>query len=171
MKSGVYAVVNKHTGQMYIGSSSNLKQRLINQKSFLKTGHRCAIAALKNQAIDISHFDFRVLLETKTVEEAREFETALLECFWDSGLYNKSPHANGSTGVKRNHDIYSAGAKKQWANPEQRAKKMLAMRGKRKIVVCPHCGVQGGGEGGDALHGFAAGERGGGGPAGDDESF
>lgn len=29
--------------------------------------------------------------------------------------------------------------------PEQRAKKMQAMRGKREVVTCPHCGVQGGG--------------------------
>ena len=145
MNAGVYAVVNKHTGQMYIGSSSNLKQRLINQKSFLKTGHPCAIAALKNQPVDVDDFDFRVILETETVAESKEVEMALLECFWDSGLYNKSQHANGSTGVKRDHDTYSAGAKKQWANPEQRAKKMEAMRGKREVVTCPHCGVQGGG--------------------------
>jgi hypothetical protein len=57
---------------MYIGSSSNLKQRLINQRCFLKTGHRNAIAALKNQKINIDDFNFRVLLETTTVEEAKE---------------------------------------------------------------------------------------------------
>ena len=145
MNAGVYAVVNKRTRQMYIGSSANLKQRLINQKSFLKTGHKCAIAALKHQTVDINDFDFRILFETDSVVEAKEVETALLECFWETGLYNKSPHANGSTGVKRDHDTYSAGAKKQWADPDQRAKKMQAMRGKREVVTCPHCGVQGGG--------------------------
>jgi hypothetical protein len=145
MTSGVYAVINKQTGRMYIGSSGNLRQRMINQRSFLKTGHPCAIAALKHQSVSIDDFDFRVLLKTPTVEEAKEVETALLECFWGLGLYNKSPHSNGSTGVKRDHDVYSAGAKKQWADPEQRAKKMQAMRGKREVVTCPHCGVQGGG--------------------------
>ena len=145
MTCGVYAVINKHTGHMYIGSSGDLQKRLINQRSFLKTGHRCAIAALKHQKVNIDDFDFRVLLKTPTVVEAKEVETALLECFWGFGLYNKSPHSNGSTGVKRDHDVYSAGAKKQWADPEQRAKKMQAMRGKREIVICPHCGVQGGG--------------------------
>jgi hypothetical protein len=145
MTSGVYAVVNRNTGQMYIGSSANLRQRLINQKSFIKTGHRCAIAALKHQQVDVNDFDFRVLLETESVVEAREVETALLECFWGSSLYNKSPHADGSTGVKRDHAVYSEGAKKQWADPEQRAKKMLAMRGKREVVMCPHCSKQGGG--------------------------
>lgn len=145
MNAGVYAVVNKQTGQMYIGSSANLKQRLINQKSFLKTGHRCAIAALKNQALNIDDFEFKVLYTTDSVAEAKELETVLLECFWGPDLYNKSPHANGSSGVKRNHAVYSAGAKKQWADPAQRAKKMLAMRGKREVVTCPHCGKQGGG--------------------------
>lgn len=145
MSSGVYAVINRRTGQMYIGSSGNLKQRLINQKSFLKTGHRCAIAALRHQVVNIEDFDFKVILETTTAAEAKEIEAALLECFWGKGLYNKSKHVNGSTGVKRDHNIYSAGAKKQWSDPDQRVKKMLGMRGKRKIVVCPHCQKQGGG--------------------------
>lgn len=145
MTSGVYAVINKQTGQMYIGSSGNVKQRLINQRSFLKNGHPCAIAALKHQQVNIDDFDFRVLLKTPTVEEAKEIEMALLECFWGDKLYNKSAHSDGSTGVKRDHAVYSAGAKKQWADPEQRAKKMQAMRGKREVVTCPHCGVQGGG--------------------------
>jgi len=145
MTSGVYSVINKLTGQMYIGSSGNLKQRMINQRSFLKTGHPCAIAALKHQRVNIDDFDFRVLLKTPTVEEAKQIEMALLECFWGDNLYNKSAHSDGSTGVKRNHAVYSAGAKKQWDDPEQRAKKMQAMRGKREVVTCPHCGVHGGG--------------------------
>lgn len=57
----------------------------------------------------------------------------------------KDIFGKNSRGVKRDHDTYSAGAKKQWADPEQRAKKMQAMRGKREVVTCPHCGVQGGG--------------------------
>jgi hypothetical protein len=145
MTNGVYAITNRYTGQMYIGSTSNLKQRLINQRCFLKTGHRNAIAAFKNQKVNIDDFNFRVLLETPTVEEAKEIETALLECFWGDNLYNKSPHSNGSTGIKRDHDTYSLGAKKQWSDPEQRAKKMLAMRGKREVIICPHCSVKGGG--------------------------
>jgi len=43
MTKGVYAITNRHTGQMYIGSTSNLKQRLINQRCFLKTGHRSGV--------------------------------------------------------------------------------------------------------------------------------
>jgi len=50
-----------------------------------------------------------------------------------------------SKGIKRDHNIYSAGAKKQWDDPEQRAKKMAGMRGKREIVTCPYCKKEGGG--------------------------
>jgi len=145
MTNGVYAIANKQTGQTYIGSSGNVKQRLINQRCFLKTGHPCVIAAFKNQKVNIDNFDFRVLIETPTVQEAKEIETALLECFWGNNLYNKSAHSNGSTGVKRDPVIYAAGAKKQWADPEAKQKRMLAMRGKRKIVQCPHCEKTGGG--------------------------
>lgn len=145
MSIGVYSITNKQTGQVYIGSSKNLKMRLINQRSFLKTGHPCAIAALKNQKINIDDFDFCILFETKTVEEAKEAEMALLHCFDADKLYNKSLHWNGSTGTKRDHDVYSIGAKKQWADPVQRAKKMQAMKGKRQVVTCPHCNVKGGG--------------------------
>ena len=103
------------------------------------------IAALKDTPINIEDFNFQIVAETKTIEEARELETAFLECFWGGWLYNKSIHANGSKGVKRDHNIYSAGAKKQWDDPEQRAKKMAGMRGKREIVTCPHCKKEGGG--------------------------
>ena len=145
MTIGLYAVVNKNTGQTYIGSSKHVELRLIHQKSFLKTGHPCMIAALKGMPIDIDDFDFKIVAETKTIEEARELETAFLECFWGDWLYNKAVHANGSKGVKRDYDTYSAGAKKQWGDPKQRAKKIAAMKGKREIVECPHCGKTGGG--------------------------
>ena len=57
----------------------------------------------------------------------------------------KEKYGKSSRGRKRDHDVYSVGAKKQWADPEQRAKKMQAMRGKREVLICPHCGLQGGG--------------------------
>jgi len=145
MTIGLYAVVNKRTGQTYVGSSKHVELRLIHQKSFLKTGHPCMIAALKGKPVDIEDFEFRILAKTATIEEARELETAFLETFWGDWLYNKAPHANGSSGVKRDHAVYSEGAKKQWADPEQRTKKMQAMRGKRQLVTCPHCGKEGGG--------------------------
>ena len=40
---------------------------------------------------------------------------------------------------------YSKVALKRWADPSDREKRMQAMRGKRKVVECPHCGKSGGG--------------------------
>jgi len=51
----------------------------------------------------------------------------------------------GAKGLKRDHAVYSNGAKKQWIDPAAKAKRMLAMRGKREVVICPHCNVKGGG--------------------------
>jgi hypothetical protein len=47
--------------------------------------------------------------------------------------------------VKRDHAVYSAGTKKQWVDPEKKAQRSAAMRGKREVVECPHCQVKGGG--------------------------
>lgn len=60
-------------------------------------------------------------------------------------LERKEKFGKSSRGVKRDHETYSAGAKKQWADPEHRQKRMQAMRGKREIVTCPHCLKVGGG--------------------------
>ena len=145
MNIGVYEVVNKTDGKKYIGSSANLRVRLINQKSFLKTNHPFAISALRNQKIDINDFGFNVVSYTDTIEKAQELETFLLEEHDRSKLYNISLHSSGAKGVKRDPKTYSAGAKKQWADPEQRAKKMANMKGKRESVTCPWCATVGAG--------------------------
>jgi group I intron endonuclease len=51
----------------------------------------------------------------------------------------------GAKGWKRDPVVYAAGAKKQWADPTAKQNRMLAMRGKRAIVECPHCQKTGGG--------------------------
>ena len=132
--SGIYCIKNDVTGKLYIGSSKHVELRLIHQKSFLKTGHPCMIAALKGMPIDIDDFDFKIVAETKTIEEARELETAFLECFWGDWLYNKAVHANGPKGVKRDYDTYSAGAKKQWSDPEFK-KRMATPEHKAKLSL------------------------------------
>jgi hypothetical protein len=143
---GLYAIVNKKNGMAYIGSSDNVKRRLIHHKSAIKNQKRFANTSfLPDETFNVNDFKFLVIGKAETITEARELETAFLETNWGSWLYNKSPSAQGSVGIKRDHDKYSAGAKKQWDNPEQRAKKMAAMRGKRKILTCPHCGTIGGG--------------------------
>lgn len=142
---GVYAVVNKLTNQAYVGSSANVARRLTLHRSAIKTGKFYQKQCYAKDALKYGFgaFDFRLLKTTETIEEAKELETAFLEIFIDD-LYNKAPHANGSTGVKRNPVKYKSGAAKRNADPEYAAKLSLACKGKRQIVKCPHCGLEGG---------------------------
>lgn len=147
MTIGLYAVVNKVNNKAYVGSSKNVERRIIH--------HRCAINTLTfvhNQPYaedakkyGVQNFEFRILKQTDTIEEARELETAFLECFIGNGLYNKAPHANGATGIKRNREAYVKGAAKRLLDPDYPKKLSEACKGKRALITCPHCGVTGGG--------------------------
>ena len=48
-------------------------------------------------------------------------------------------------GTKRDGAAYTKSITKRWADPEQRLVLCAALKGKRKIVTCPHCGLSGGG--------------------------
>jgi len=48
-------------------------------------------------------------------------------------------------GTKRDGAAYTKSITKRWADPEQRLALCAALKGKRKIVTCPHCGLSGGG--------------------------
>lgn len=144
---GLYAVVNRLNGMAYVGSSINIKRRLITHKSAIKTKNFRHYEPYANDAIayGLGVFEFKVLKETTTEQEARELETAFLECFIDD-LYNIAPSASGGSGPTRsNVEPYIRGAAKRLANPEFRSKLSDACKGKRQIVKCPHCGVEGGG--------------------------
>jgi len=146
MTIGVYAIVNKQNGKAYIGSSKQIELRLIHHKSYIKTGLFLHYQGYAEDAkkYGVGQFDFRIIKETKTIQEARELETAALQ-IWDGFLYNKAPNANGSTGVKRNKKAYVAGAAKRNADPEYRKKLSTACNGVKKAVVeCPHCKLVGG---------------------------
>ena len=146
MTIGVYSVINKQNGKAYIGSSKHIELRLIHHKSYIKTGLFLHYQGYAEDAkkYGVSAFDFKVIKETNTIEEARELETAALQ-IWDGFLYNKAPNANGATGVKRNRKAYIDGAAKRNADPTYRAKLSEACKGMREIVQCPHCKISGGG--------------------------
>ena len=146
MTIGVYAVVNKHNGKRYIGSSSQIELRLRN--------HRCAINCAKFRHYEgyaedakkygISGFEFVIVKETGTVEEARAIEAELLRQGLNM-LYNKAPSVDGATGIKRQREPYLQGAAKRLADPAFTTRLSEACKGKRQIVKCPHCGLEGGG--------------------------
>ena len=146
MSIGVYAVINKAENKMYIGSSSNVEKRLVYQKSHLKCGHQTMIAGLKGKSINIDDFDFQIIAKTELIEDARNFETLLLKTLWNDGiLYNLAPHADVASGVKRDKAKYKLGAAKRNSDPNYSIKLSAACKGKRAIVVCPHCQKSGGG--------------------------
>ncbi len=146
MTIGLYAIVNKINGKAYIGSSKHIELRLRNHKCYINRGLFLHYQGYSEDAkrYGLDAFDFKVICTTDTIEEARSLETELLS-LWVDDLYNKAPNANGATGVRRDRQIYVQGAKKRLADPEYRAKLSEACKGKRTVVMCPHCGLEGGG--------------------------
>jgi hypothetical protein len=146
MTIGLYAVVNKHNGRAYIGSSTNVELRMRHHKCYINTGRFLHYQgyAEEAKAYGVGGFDFKVICKTDSIEEAKELETAFLE-MWLSDLYNKAPSANGATGVKRERNLYVKAAAKRLADPDYRAKLSAACKGKRQVLKCPHCEVEGGG--------------------------
>ena len=144
---GVYAVLNTTNNRAYVGSSSNVRKRLIAHKSAIKTGNCLHYQGYAEDAkkYGVSVFEFKVLKETETIEEAKELEESFLSMFLDD-LYNVTENAQGGAPKKR-HNIqpYIAGSAKRLSDPEYRAKLSAACKGKREVLTCPHCGLQGGG--------------------------
>lgn len=146
MTIGVYAVINTKLNKLYIGSSSNVEKRLIHHKSHIKNGHKTMITALRNLKLNVEDFIFKLIAKTETIEDAKKFETKLIQAAWDSGdLYNLAPHADGATGIRRNIEAYKQGAKKRNSDPNYAKKLSQACKGKREVVTCPKCGTAGGG--------------------------
>lgn len=144
---GVYAVINKATHRAYVGSSANVQKRLIAHKSAIKTRKFLHYQGYAEDAVKFGFntFEFRVIKETETIDEAREVEQAFLQIFLDD-LYNVAPHwRGGSAPTRANVQPYIEGAAKRNADPEYRFKLSAACKGKREVVQCPHCAVSGGG--------------------------
>jgi group I intron endonuclease len=144
---GVYAVTNMVNNRSYVGSSSNVHKRLSQHKCAIKTGKIFHYQGYAEDAktFGLSAFKFRVLVETATIEEARELEEAFLDLFLDD-LYNVTASAKGGAPKKRvDTQPYIVGAAKRLADPEYRLKLSAACKGKRQVLTCPHCGTQGGG--------------------------
>jgi group I intron endonuclease len=143
---GVYAIRNVVAGKVYIGSSGNIKKRLICQKSYLKNGnHPATIRSLRGTKQDISQFSFDVVCETESIDQARELEDFLLAEIPQDQLYNLALDYTGGKVKRINLERYRDGAAKRLSDPEFRNKLSQSCKGKRQIVTCPKCGVSGGG--------------------------
>jgi hypothetical protein len=144
---GVYAVINIFNRKAYVGSSINIGKRLAQHRWSIKHKRFLNRQPYQDEAkvYGIDGFEFVVLAKTDTIEEARELETACLECLFGDDLYNKCPNADGGTGAKRDSAAYIVGAAKRVSNPDFSKKLSAACKGKREIVTCPSCGLSGGG--------------------------
>jgi|DEB3_MinimDraft_2_1074329.scaffolds.fasta_scaffold01889_2 group I intron endonuclease len=146
MTIGVYAVINKVTRKAYIGSSINVERRLASHKCYIKTLNFLHKQRYEEDArkYGVECFEFKILKITETEQEARELETAALECWIGDDLYNVAiDHTGGK--APRIKENYVIGAAKRNANPNYSKVLSAACKGKRKIVVCPYCYISGGG--------------------------
>jgi group I intron endonuclease len=91
---GVYAIVNTANHKAYVGSSKNIKKRFLCHTSFLRRGkHHCSHLQSSFSLHGENEFQFRVLAECATREEAQEIEQAMLD-IWHDDLYNASKRAD-----------------------------------------------------------------------------
>jgi group I intron endonuclease len=102
--SGIYEIVNNVTGKRYIGSTVNLGMRRSSHFSGLRRGdHKNAhLQNAWNKHGECS-FEFRVILECDT-DGLLDLEQRYIDAYeWDS-LYNLSPTAGSTSGVKYSED-------------------------------------------------------------------
>lgn len=91
---GVYAIVNIAAHKAYVGSSKNVKKRFSCHASFLKRGkHHCPHLQSSFSLHGEKKFQFRVLAECATREEAQALEQAMLD-IWHDDFYNASKRAD-----------------------------------------------------------------------------
>jgi group I intron endonuclease len=91
---GVYAIVNTTSQKAYVGSSKNINKRFLCHASFLKNRkHPCAHLQNSFNLNGLKAFQFRVLVECSTREEAQELEQAMLDIWYDD-FYNASKRAD-----------------------------------------------------------------------------
>jgi len=109
----------------YVGSSQNIKKRFVCHHSFLKKGkHHCAYLQNSFKLHGSENFDFRILAECKTREEAQEIEQAMLDTWYDN-FYNASRRADHLHRLGRplsalTKEKISAKNKGTFRSPEQR---------------------------------------------------
>jgi group I intron endonuclease len=101
MNSGIYAIINSANGKVYIGSSSNIKRRWKEHRTYLTSGTH------KNQHLQSSYNKYGTQSFSFVVMEACESETLTeREQFWMDSIgsvkngYNICPAANSLLGYK-----------------------------------------------------------------------
>lgn len=117
--SGVYIIFNKQTRRRYVGSSNNLRVRVLNQISYLKKPHKSFNRGLKEDFDKFGFENYGILwIYTKT---PRVLETDLLQQIPSHLLFN-SIKIGANTGSIKNFENHNKNrrelALKQWSRPE-----------------------------------------------------
>lgn len=99
MISGIYIIKNIINNKVYIGSSSNLKQRLRQHRSFLKLNQHCNkhLQASYNK-YGIENFIFNILEITKDIEDREIFYINQFQANGRNFGYNKRLTPNSNNG-------------------------------------------------------------------------
>lgn len=137
MKSGIYAILNRVNGRCYIGSAVNIAKRILEHKYYLRKDlHRNRYLQNAWNKYGEDKFTFKTLLLCDS-SNLIFFEQRVLDALWENGLYNLSPTAGSTLGVKYTDEAKAkvgAKSKGRWLGRThtEEAKKKIADGNKGK---------------------------------------
>jgi group I intron endonuclease len=143
--SGIYAIKNTKTGDIYIGSSVTVHQRWYSHRSHLRRGihHSPKLQrAWKKYGEDAFSFDILEVVPDASELFAREQRWLdELKPFADQRGYNNHPSAGGARGHKLSQAVRDAmsasrtGRKMPAMSPEQKAKLSAAAKTEKRLAL------------------------------------
>jgi len=147
----VYSIKNIVTGQSYIGSTKNYKNRLKGHLSLLRRGvHHCRWLQNSWTKHGEASFMLTPCFNYTDYAEALQVEDDIIKEFFGTSIFNSKNTAIGVIGntdpkSEQTKEKMAAQAVNSWANSDIRERRQQAMRGTRQVLECPHCHVLGGG--------------------------
>ncbi len=130
-ESGVYRITNIRTGRAYVGSAVNISKRLAWHFNELKRGtHHCGHLQNSYNKWGKDAFDCDVIEYINDVTKLIEREQFYIDSFGFNNLYNSSPTAGSSLGVKRSEET-KAKLRGRKFSEETRAKIRAAAMGRK----------------------------------------
>lgn len=101
---GVYTILHKPSGQFYVGSSNDIKNRIATHKRELKrNNHHCNHLQRAWNLYDKNEFEFKEFIETIDLQKAREIEQFYIDLFIKDKLYNTKNKAIGASSGEFNY--------------------------------------------------------------------
>jgi group I intron endonuclease len=148
--SGIYAIVNRITNDMYIGSAVNMTRRWTVHKHHLKHGtHHCVHLQNSYDKHTSTAFDFDIVEFVDDKSRLINREQVWIDFF--KPKYNKRKIADSCLGIKRSAESrakMSAAQTGKKQSPEVIAKRAEALRGKprpdhvKAKISASHVGIK-----------------------------